>query len=240
MIEIIKRWFWYVVGIGILLLLATTCTNSLADRYFGKGDVLQEQYHKKIETLNQEAKKSKKIIDSLHEDNNQKDMQIGGLNELTNDQDNKIKELTRKHQDGVKIAKKYTYKESAEYISKTYNAPQSVTYDNKGITLGDSIPQKVVVTHLERNYFKSKLKITELKLDYKGKEVSFLEGKVKNKDLEIQTISTLSSRKDDALDASADLIQNQEKQIKKIKTARTLERIAIGVGVVAGGILLIK
>ncbi len=240
MMETVKRWFWYVVTIGVLLAWAVSCTNSLADRYFGRGEVLTEQYHKKIELLNQEAKKSQKIIDSLHEDNNQKDMQIGGLNELTNDQDNKIKELTRKHQDGVKIAKKYTYKESAEYISKNYNAPQSVTYDNKGITLGDSIPQKVVVTHLERNYFKRKLEITELKLDYKGKQVNFLEGKVKNKDLEIQTISTLSAHKDDALNASADLIQNQEQQIKKIKTSRTLERVLIGVGVVAGGILLIK
>ena len=239
MIETVKRWFWYVVGIGILLAWAVSCTNSLADRYFGKGEVLTEQYHKKIELLNQEAKKSQKIIDSLHEDNNQKDMQIGGLNELTNDLNNKITELTKKHQDGVKIAKKYTYKESAEYISKTYNAPKSVTYDNKGITLGDSIPQKVVVTHFERNYFKSKLELTELKLDYKGKEVNFLEGKVKNKDLEIKAISTLSSHKDDALDASADLIQNQDKQIKKIKTSRTIERIAIGVGIV-GGILLIN
>jgi len=238
--ETIKRWVWYVVGVGILVLLATTCTNSLADRYFGKGEALQSEYHKKIELLNQEKVKSQKVIDSLHEDNNQKDMQIGGLEHLAHDLNVNIIELTRKHQDGVKIAKKYTYKESAEYISKTYNAPQSVTYDNKGITLGDSIPQKVVVTHLERNYFKNKLEITELKLDYKGKEVSFLEGKVKNKDLEIQTISTLSLRKDDALDASADLIQNQEKQLKKIKISRTLERVLIGVGVVAGGILLIK
>ena len=184
--------------------------------------------------------KTQKVVDSLHADNNQKDMQIGGLNELNNDLNKKIAELTKKEQDGVKIAKKYTYKESAEYISKAYNAPQSVTYDNKGITLGDSIPQKVVVTYMERDFFKNKLDIVELKLSYKGKEVTLLENKVKNKDLEIQTISTLSSKKNDALDASADLIKNQEQQIKSIKTARTIERIFVGIGIVAGSILLIK
>lgn len=238
--EIVKRWFWYVVAIGVLLLFAIDCTNSLADRYFGKGEVLTEQYHKQIELLNQEKKKSQNIIDSLHEDNHQKDMQIGGLEHLAHDLNVKITELSKKHQDVVKIVKKYTYKESAEHISKAYNAPQSVTYDNKGITLVDSIPQKVVVTHVERDFFKKRLELTELKLDYKGKEVSLLEEKIKNKDIEIKTVSSLSSQKDETIESANNLVKNQEKQLKKIKTARTFERLFVGVGIIAGGLILLK
>ncbi len=239
MIEKAKTWFWYLGGVVILLLLAGNCTNSLADRYFGEGDVLQKQYHAKIEALNQEKIKSQKIIDSLKEDNNQKDMQIGGLQELNNDNDKKIALLSQKAQDGVKVAKTYTYKQSAEFISKAYNAPKSVSYTNQGITLVDSIPNRVVETIIDRDFFKKKLELTEENLNYTGKQVILLEDKVKNKDLEIKTISDLSLRKDDALEASKDLNEATKKENKKLKTSRWIDRALI-VGAFVGGILLTK
>lgn len=237
--ETVKKYVDYIIAIGILLLLATTCTNSLADRYFGKGDVLQEQYHKKIELLNQERIKSKKIIDSLHEENNQKDMQIGGLQELNHDLDLKIEAAT-KQKDGVLVkVRKYTYKQSAEYISNAYNAPKAVTYTDKGVMLGDSIPNKVVETIVQKEFFKKKLALTEVKLDFTGRQVNLLEDKVKNKDLEIKTISDLSLRKDDALEASAELNATTKKENKVLRQGRWIDRALIVVAFV-GGILIAK
>jgi len=236
--EIIKKWLPYIICIGLLVALATTCINSGAGMMDGETAILENQYHRKIEELNKQKVLSERIVDSLHENNNQKDMQIGGLKELNNDLDKKILELSKKQQDGVKVVKKYTYKESAEYISKTYNAEKSVSYDNQSVNLAGDIPQRVVETIMEKDFLSGKLNLTESKLCNTELQLTVTEEKVVNKDKEIKSIVELSQKKDTVIEASKEVIEKQGQNLKKIKRNRFIEHVAIGVTVITGLLLL--
>ncbi len=238
--EIIKKYLGYIIAAGLLLMLLHTCSNAAVNNIAGQVSILDRQYQTKAKELNKDKVISAKLVDSLHKANNEKDMQIGGLQELNNDLDKKILDLSKKNISQVAKVKNYTKQEDVKFISAYYDAPNSVFSTDKGITLQDSLPTKVVETIVEKEFLDDKLKLTESKLSNTEKELNLTNDKVINKDKEIKSLVDLSDKKDSVIAASSDLNVTYKKENKRLRTNRTIERIAVGAAAVITGVLLIK
>lgn len=238
--EVVRKYIGYIIAAGLLLLLANNCVNKMADNYFGEGNVIEKQLHNKIEIMNAEKRKSDKLRDSLEKENKKKDSEIATLKTENNRIDSERNKLNNKTEKEIAKSKSFTYKESAQFIFKTYNMPNSVSYSDKGVFVSDSVPNKVVETIIERDAFKEDNSLLEQKVKNTEKQVSVLEEKVSNKDLEIKSLSDLGQKKDEVILSEQELNDNLKKQNKKLKTSRTLERILTFVGIVTGVILITK
>ena len=236
--EIVKKYFWYVVAIGVLLLCVNTCTNSAANKLEGENNILEKQYHRKLEDLNKIKRESDKTVDSIETDNKKKNEALLISKRENKSLVEKISVLNISRQKELKQIKNFSYQESAEYIAKTYKAPQSVSFNDKGITVIDSLPNLIVRDIADNYYLSQELNLTKGVVFNLEKQTELLVGVIKNKDLEIKSVVEVSNSKDTAISTSQDLIGGQKKEIKKLKTARWIERSLIGIGIIGGLILI--
>jgi len=237
--EIVKRYFWYVVAIGILLLCVNNCINSAANKLEGENNILEKHYHRKLEDLNKIKRESDKIVDSLETDNKKKNEALLISKRENKSLVEKIFVLNVSRQKELKKIKNFTYQQSAQFLADNYKAPRSVSFNEKGITVTDSLPNLIVRDIAENYYLSQELDLTKGVVFNLEKQTELLGGVIKNKDLEIKSIVEVSKVKDSVISASQDLIGGQKKEIKKLKTARWIERGLIGAGII-GGIILIK
>jgi uncharacterized protein (DUF3084 family) len=239
MIENIKKYAYYIIGVIVLLLLTANCVNNTISKLNGTISVYEKQLENRTKNLKELKEKAKKSADSLHSDNKKKDIKI---TELKNDNlaiSYELAKLQKDKQDALNKAKDFTYQQSAEYIAKTYNAPKSVSYTNTGVTLGDKVPNKVVETIIEKASLEKKVELTECELENTKQVVSTLEGKVENKDTEIAKNAVVAKEAEKTLKDALDLNQTKDKQISKLKKGSFITKL-IAVGAFALGILIAK
>ncbi len=239
MIEVIKKWSAYIVAVVLMLLLASTCINKAGETIAGEKNIYDKQLKRRVEILVTAKNKSDKTIDSLYYESAKKDKELARVRQEKIKVDSKISKLEKERQAYLMKVSGNTYKQTAEFIAKTYKAPKSVSYTNTGVTLSDSVPNKVAATIIEKSFLEGKLNLTEQKVTDTEKEVTVLESKVKNKDKEIESINAISKEKDLTLEASKNLNEATKKENKNLKRGRFVNRILI-VAAFIGGILIAK
>lgn len=239
MTEVLKRWGMYIAAAILLLVLAGTCVNSAGKTIAGEQNVYDKQLKNRVEILVIAKNKTDKVVDSLKYENQKKDKEIANLKKEKAITNKKIADLEKDKQNTLVKVASNTYKQSAEFIGKTYNDKKAVTYTDKGVDLTGTVPNKVVATIVEKEFLEKKLVLTEKNVSDTEKEVAALEGKVKNKDTEIESLNTLSKEKDLTLEASKNLSEATKKENKNLKTGRFINRILI-VAAFVGGILVAK
>lgn len=235
--EKIKEYTIY-VGMFVCVLLSTMkCSEDATNRVKGEVDLLEKQYKRKIELINTEKNKVKKLKDSLHIDNSKKDSEIAKLKSENKVLDDKITALTAKHKGDIAKVRNYTYDESVKFLVNRYNSPNSISNTNKEMVLRDSIPNLVVKDIVERDFMEQRAAFTEEKLDNLYFEVGVLEKKVVNKDLEIETINELSLSKDGALISAEELNKKYKKENRNLRLGNTITKVLVGVAFAVGFII---
>lgn len=237
--ESIKKYLWYIVAIGILLTVATTCINSAADKVAGEREVYEKQLERKMDALKIERERSNKLVDSLHQEGKKKDLAILQLRKSKDSLSSKLVEVRKQKDKEITKVKNFTYKESAEFIGTALHEPESASFDDKGVKLEGGLPNKVAETIVENDFLEKEVILTEQKLDNTEKQVSILEDKVKDKDKELESINSLSQKKDEALEASKAVNDSFKKENKKLKLGRVVDKVLI-VAAFIGGILIAK
>lgn len=235
--EIIKKWTGYIVAVVLLLILASTCINTAGDSIAGEQNIYDKQLKNRVEILVTAKNKTDKVVDSLEHENQKKDKELAKLKKEKTTTNKKIADLEKDKQNTLIKVASNTYKQSAEFIGKTYDDKKAVTYTDKGVDLTGTVPNKVVATIVEKEFLEKKLVLTEKNVSDTEKEVAALEGKVKNKDTEIESLNTLSKEKDLTLEASKNFNEATKKENKNLKTGRFINRILI-VAAFVGGILI--
>ena len=237
MVVLIKKYWLYVVGVLLILLLAFNCVNNSISELTGEGNVYEKQLERRVKALKIKEVEYIKLSDSLSKDNKAKDSAISVLKKKNSAISTKLAENESKNKAEIKKVKSFTYKQSSEAIAKAYNAPKSVSYTNTGVVLNDSIPNKVVETIVEKEHLETKVVLTEAKLSNVIQESTVLEEKVKNKDLQISEAAELGAEKDEALKLSEDFNKSMKKENRRLKTGRFIDKLLI-VSAFVGGILI--
>lgn len=239
MTEIVKRWTVYVVAVIILLVAAGTCVNRSRDVISGEKNVYEKQLERRVKQLKTAEKSTVKYIDSLNNENKKKDKEIEKLKQKNVVVNSKISKLEKDKQSTLTKISKNTYKQSAEAIAKEYKATKSVSYDDSGVNLKDSVPNKVVQTIVEKEFCEEKQALTETKLANTEKVVTALESKVLNGERERDKLKEADKEKDLALEAQKDFNKATEKENRSLKRGRIVDKVLI-VAAFIGGILIGK
>lgn len=237
MIERVKKYLGYIVAVVALLIMTYTCVNNSALKADGESNVYEKLLERRVKSLKTKEAEYKKFSDSLAKDNKKKDSAIVALREKNNAIALVLADNERKKKADLKKVKTFTYKQSAEYIAKTYNAPKSVIYTNTGVVLNDSIPNRVVETIVEKASLETKVVLTESKLANVTQENKELEGKVENKDKDLIAALEVGKEKDEALFLSTELNKSMKKENRRLKTIKFIDKILI-LSAFVGGVLI--
>lgn len=235
--ENLKKYLGYIVAVIALLLMTYTCVNNSAIKTDGASNVYEKQLERRVKSLKAREAEYKKYTDSLSLDDKKKDSTITALKQKNSVISAKLAENERKRQIDIKKVKSFTYKQSSEYIAKTYNSPQSVSYTNTGVVLSDSVPNRVVETIVEKASLENKVILTESKLANVTSENKELEGKVENKDAALKELTKLGEEKDEALQLSKDFNESVSKENRKLKTIKFVDKLLI-ISAFVGGVLI--
>lgn len=239
MLEKAKQHFWYIVGFAMLLLITGTCINSAANKISGEVNILENQFERKVESLDNAKVLSIKVIDSLHKVN--KGLQAANV-ELKKENiilGGKIADARAANKAKDEKIKKFTYKQSAEFLAKNYDMPKSVSYTDKGVTVSDSLPNKIIEDIEEKKTLEWVVGYTENKVENLETENANLEHEIDNKDLEITSLNEINTIQGETLDLAKELNDKHNKENKKLKTGRVIDKVLIGAAFVIG-ILIAK
>lgn len=235
--ENLKKYLGYIVAVIALLLMTYTCVNNSAIKADGASNVYEKQLERRVKSLKSREVEYKKYTDSLSLDDKKKDSTITALKQKNSIISAKLAENEKKRQVDIRKVKSFTYKQSSDYIAKTYNAPQSVSYTNTGIVLTDSVPNRVVETIVEKASLENKVILTESKLTNVTSENKELEGKVENKDAALKEALKLGEEKDEALQLSKEFNESVSKENRKLKTIKFVDKLLI-ISAFIGGVLI--
>jgi hypothetical protein len=232
--EIFKKYLGYIVAVVALVAMMYTCSNNSILRKEGENNVYEKQLERKVKSLQVNTAQYKKFSDSLSKDNRTKDAAIAELKKKNSIISGRLAQNEFNRKAELKKVKSFSYKESAEYIAKTYESPKSVSYTDTGVILNDSIPNKVVSTIVEKAALDTKVILVESKLSNVVKENKELEGKVDNKNQELAAALSINAQKDEALLLSQEYSKNLNKENKKLKTNRFLGKVLIVAAFIGG------
>lgn len=235
--EIVVKYTKYILALAVILFFVLKCVNSTADKYTGEGNVYEKQLKNRVEILKKKAEAAKKEIDSLHSYNKERDSIILGLKKSNDKLIEKIAYIGKAKDSAIKKAASFSHKESAYFIGQKLNIPNSVSADSSGVILKNDAPNKVAEVIIEKEACEEENIFTKQLISNSELEKVELNKKLVSKDKEIQTINDLSKEKDLTLEAANQNIDSFKKQIKTLKTSRTIERIII-VGI--AGFLILK
>lgn len=235
--ENLKRYLGYIVAVVALLLMTYTCVNNSILRKEGENNVYEKQLERKVKTLQENELDYKKYSDSLSKDSKAKDSAIIVLKKKNEVITGKLADNESKKKEDLQKVKSFTYKQSSEYIGKTYNSPKSISYTDTGVMLNDSIPNRVVATIVEKAALETKVGLIETKLSNTVQENKQLEGKAENTQKDLSAALMVSGEKDEALKLSQEYNKNVQKENRKLKTGRFIGRVLI-VAAFIGGVLI--
>jgi hypothetical protein len=235
--ENLKKYLGYIVAVIALLLMTYTCVNNSILRKEGENNIYEKQLERRVKTLQANAADYKKYSDSLSKDSKVKDATIASLKKKNEVVTGKLADNESKKKADLQKVKSFTYKQSAEYIGKTYDSPKSVSYTDIGVVLNDSVPNKVVATIVEKAALETKVGLIETKLSNTVAENKQLGGKVENTQKALSAALDVSSKKDEALQLSQEYNKNVQKENRKLKTSSFIGRVLI-VAAFIGGVLI--
>lgn len=232
--ENLKKYLGYIVAVIALLLMTYTCVNNSILKKEGESNVYEKQLERRVKSLQANEADYKKFSDSLSKDNKAKDSAIAVLKKKNEVVAGKLADNENKKKADLQKVKSFTYKQSADYIGKTYDSPNSVSYTDTGVILEDSIPNKVVATIVEKASLEKKVVLTETKLANTVQENKELEGKVENGKQDLAAALTVSAEKDEALQLYQEFNKSINKENSRLKTSRFIGRVLIVAAFVGG------
>ena len=175
--------------------------------------------------------KHKKLVDSLKQEDSKKDAKIAELKTDNTRLETTIAENKKQLKNKQKEITKYTYQQSAQYLSERYNT-KAVSTEGSSVILRDSIPNMVISELAEKDVLEKKKKNYNKIIDNKSTQIKLGEEKLLNKSLELASKDLEAKELEKGLNLSLDLTKKTEKENKKLRRNNTLKTFAIiGVGV---------
>lgn len=236
--EIIIKYTKYILALALILFFVLKCVNSTADKYTGEGNVYEKQLENRVKILKQKELKSKKVIDSLHSYNKERDSIIIGLKIEKDKLVEKVAYIGKAKEVAVVKVSSFTHKQSADFIAEKLNAKNSISSDSSGVILKNDAPNKVAKVIVEKEACEDEAAVSKEILAKTEAENLQLNQKLESKDKEITSINDLSKEKDLTLEAANQNTESFKKQIKTLKTVRTIDRIIIVGGIITGFFIL--
>ena len=177
--------------------------------------------------------KHKKLVDSLKQEDTKKDAKIAELKTDNTRLETTIAENKKQLKNKQKEITKYTYQQSAQYLSERYNT-KAVSAEGNSVVLRDSVPNKVISELAEKDVLVADVKNYNKIIDNKSTQIKLGEEKLLNKSLELASKDLEAKELEKGLNLSLDLTKKTEKENKKLKRNNTLKTFAIIGGGVVG------
>ena len=224
--------YWREITIVLLLIFSTVLIQCEPDDI--KTD--KKELNKVLDGVKVIQAKHKKLVDSLKQEDAKKDAKIAEL-EIDNTRlETTIAENKKQLKNKQKEITKYTYQQSAQYLSERYNT-KAVSAEGSSVVLRDSVPNKVISELAEKDVLVADVKNYNKIIDNKSTQIKLGEEKLLNKSLELASKDLEAKKLEEGLNLSLDLTKKTEKENKKLRQNNTLKTFAI-IGAGVGGFFL--
>ena len=219
--------YWREITIVLLLIFSTVLIQCEPDDI--KAD--KKELNKVLDGVKVIQAKHKKLVDSLKQEDTKKDAKIAELKTDNTRLETTIAENKKQLKNKQKEITKYTYQQSAQYLSERYNT-KAVSTEGSSVILRDSIPNMVISELAEKDVLVADVKNYNKIIDNKSTQIKLGEEKLLNKSLELASKDLEAKELEKGLNLSLDLTKKTEKENKKLRRNNTLKTFAIiGVGV---------
>lgn len=213
--EIIKKYWYYVVIIGFVISTTYTCTNNKEHELRGEVEQLNKQLEKSTKGLEQFRVRQKTLFDSISSAEKIKNQKIAELKNSNSSLEKKLQISQEKLKQRKESFRNKTYQQLLEVFKEM--GYTSVTANSNGINLEKDTPMEVLDDLAEGENCAQDLKIKDSIIKNKDSEISLVNEKVLNRDIQLASKQIEVGKLDESLQISREINKKQEKENKQLR-----------------------
>lgn len=236
--EVIKKYWYYVVIVGFIISTIYTCTNNKEYELRGQVKELNKQLEKSTKGLQEFRVKQKNLFDSISVAEKIKNSRLSELKK-SNDDLNKQLDSSRKKLEQTKQAfRNKTYEELAKVFKES--GYKNITSTNNSVNLEKDTPVNVLEDLVEGKNCSEDLLIKDSIIENKNEEIKIVNEKLVNRDIQIESKNQEALKLDESLQISREINKKQEKENRQLRKKNFLTKYVITPLAVLATILIIK
>lgn len=213
--EIIKKYWYYVVIVGFVVSTIYTCTSNKEYELRGEVKQLSEQLEKSTKGLEQFRVRQKTLFDSISSAEKIKNQKITELKNSNNSLEKQLQISKEKLKQRKESFRNKTYQQLSEVFKEM--GYTSVTANDNGVNLEKDTPMEVLDDLAEGENCAQDLKIKDSIIKNKDSEISLVNEKVLNRDIQLASKQIEVGKLDESLQISREINKKQEKENKQLR-----------------------